>query len=61
MRLQESEGMSDEEMAAAAMEVLGRLYGEKIPVPVCSLATKWGSDIYARGAFRILSLHLQMH
>ena len=53
--------MSDEEMAAAAMEVLGRLYGEKIPVPVCSLATKWGSDIYARGAFRILSLHLQMH
>ncbi|EIE23206.1 amine oxidase, partial [Coccomyxa subellipsoidea C-169] len=52
----ESEEMSDEEMAAAAMEVLGRLYGEKIPVPVCSLATKWGSDIYARGSYSYVAV-----
>ena len=49
--IQDSESMSDEEMSAAAMEVLKRLYGEDIPVPVCSRATKWGSDIYSRGAF----------
>ncbi|KAK9903424.1 hypothetical protein WJX75_005208 [Coccomyxa subellipsoidea] len=52
----DSESMSDEEMSAAAMEVLKRLYGEDIPVPVCSRATKWGSDIYSRGSYSYVAV-----
>ena len=41
--------MSDEEISEAAMEVLRRMFGPTTPEPVCALATKWGSDAYARG------------
>lgn len=47
--VQESEKLSTEEMVAAAMEVLRRLFGEAIPKPTASTATKWGSHVYARG------------
>lgn len=47
--VQESERLSTEEMTAAAMEVLRRLFGDSIPEPTASIATKWGSDAYARG------------
>lgn len=41
--------MSDEELSAAAMEVLRRMFGADIPEPVSALATKWGSDAFAKG------------
>jgi len=47
--LQECEKLTSEEMAAAAMEVLRRLLGDAIPQPTASIATKWGSDEFARG------------
>ena len=47
--VQESERLSTEEMTAAALEVLRRLFGESVPEPTASIATKWGSDTYARG------------
>lgn len=50
LHCQESEKLSDEEMSAAAMEVLRRLFGEDIPQPVSLMTTKWGSDTYSRGA-----------
>ena len=46
---QECEERPSEEMTAAAMAVLRRLFGEAIPDPVASIATRWGSDEYARG------------
>lgn len=41
-------------MTAAAMAVLRRLFGDAIPDPVASVATRWGSDEYARGKPRPL-------
>ena len=45
---------STEEVVAAAMEVLRRLFGDAIPQPSASLVTKWRSDEYARGGCPIL-------
>ena len=47
--MQECEERASEEMTAAAMAVLRRLFGDAIPDPVASIATRWGSDEYARG------------
>lgn len=47
--MQECEERSPEEMTAAAMAVLRRLFGDAIPDPVASTATRWGTDVYARG------------
>ena len=48
--------MTSEEMAGAAMEVLSRLFGDAIPQPTASIATKWGSDEFARGVSHIITL-----
>ncbi len=47
--LQECEKLTSEEMVAAAMEVLRRLFRDAIPQPTAGIATKWGSDEFARG------------
>ena len=52
--MQECEERPSEEMTAAAMAVLRRLFGDAIPDPVASIATRWGSDEYARGKPRSL-------
>ena len=50
---------STEEVVAAAMEVLKRLFGNAIPQPSASLVTKWRSDEYARGgtSFSVPAVH----
>ena len=54
---QASEAASEEQMAEAAMGVLRRVFGAAIPNPVAAVASKWGSDPYAKGAAPIIIVH----
>lgn len=45
------EKLSDEEIVAAAMKTLRRMYGEDIPDPKAWLITRWGSDPFALGSY----------
>ena len=45
------EEMGDEELVAAAMQVLRTIYSQHIPDPTAWLITRWGSDPFAWGSY----------
>jgi len=46
-----AEKMSDEEMVADCMDVLGSMFGTDIPAPDAHLATRWSEDPHTFGAY----------
>ncbi|KAG5984227.1 hypothetical protein E4U55_005585 [Claviceps digitariae] len=47
----ETEHSSDESLVQEATEVLRSVFGSKVPYPVESVVTRWGSDRFARGSY----------
>ncbi|KAG5919274.1 hypothetical protein E4U42_006567 [Claviceps africana] len=47
----ETERSSDESLVEEATQVLRGVFGSKVPYPVESVVTRWGSDRFARGSY----------
>ncbi|KAI1476659.1 flavin-containing amine oxidoreductase-domain containing protein [Daldinia eschscholtzii] len=47
----DTEHSKNDELVAEATEVLRSVYGAKVPQPVHSIVTRWGSDKFARGSY----------
>ncbi|KAI1109039.1 Sec1-like protein [Nemania sp. NC0429] len=47
----DTEHSKNDELVAEATEVLRRVFGSKVPQPVHSIVTRWGSDRFARGSY----------
>ncbi|KAI0382078.1 vacuolar protein sorting 33A-like protein [Hypomontagnella monticulosa] len=47
----DTEHSKNDELIAEATEVLRSVYGAKVPQPVHSIVTRWGSDKFARGSY----------
>ncbi|KAI0175773.1 flavin-containing amine oxidoreductase-domain containing protein [Hypoxylon sp. FL1284] len=47
----DTERSKNDELVAEATEVLRSVYGPKVPQPVHSIVTRWGSDKFARGSY----------
>lgn len=47
----DTEHSKNDELIAEATEVLRRVFGTKVPQPVHSIVTRWGSDRFARGSY----------
>ncbi|KAI0486392.1 Sec1-like protein [Xylaria cf. heliscus] len=47
----DTEHSKNDELIAEATEVLRRVFGSKVPQPVHSIVTRWGSDRFARGSY----------
>ncbi|KAI1213788.1 vacuolar protein sorting 33A-like protein [Annulohypoxylon truncatum] len=47
----DTEHSGNDELVAEATEVLRSVYGAKVPKPVHSIVTRWGSDKFARGSY----------
>ncbi|KAI1774134.1 vacuolar protein sorting 33A-like protein [Hypoxylon cercidicola] len=47
----DTEHSKNDELVAEATEVLRNVYGGKVPQPVHSIVTRWGSDKFARGSY----------
>lgn len=47
----DTEHTNNDELVAEATEVLRSVYGGKVPQPVHSIVTRWGSDKFARGSY----------
>ncbi|KAI1376262.1 flavin-containing amine oxidoreductase-domain containing protein [Hypoxylon crocopeplum] len=47
----DTEHSKNDELVAEATEVLRSVYGAKVPQPVHSVVTRWGSDKFARGSY----------
>ncbi|KAI1429960.1 Sec1-like protein [Xylaria sp. FL1777] len=47
----DTEHSKNDELVAEATEVLRRVFGTKVPQPVHSIVTRWGSDRFARGSY----------
>ncbi|KAL7628776.1 hypothetical protein AAE478_000291 [Parahypoxylon ruwenzoriense] len=47
----DTEHSKNDELVAEATEVLRSVYGAKVPLPVHSIVTRWGSDRFARGSY----------
>ncbi|KAI2465071.1 flavin-containing amine oxidoreductase-domain containing protein [Annulohypoxylon bovei var. microspora] len=47
----DTEHSGNDELVAEATEVLRGVYGAKVPQPVHSIVTRWGSDKFARGSY----------
>ncbi|KAG5942619.1 hypothetical protein E4U53_007212 [Claviceps sorghi] len=47
----ETERASDESLVEEATQVLRSVFGSKVPYPVESVVTRWGSDRFARGSY----------
>ncbi|OTB02324.1 hypothetical protein M426DRAFT_24803 [Hypoxylon sp. CI-4A] len=47
----DTEHSKNDELVAEATEVLRSVYGGKVPQPVHSIVTRWGSDKFARGSY----------
>lgn len=47
----DTEHTKNDELVAEATEVLRGVYGAKVPYPVHSIITRWGSDKFARGSY----------
>lgn len=45
------EALSDEEIVADGLRVLGRIVGGDVPRPTLSLVSRWGQDPFARGSY----------
>lgn len=55
----DTEHSKDDELVAEATEVLRSVYGSKVPQPVHSIVTRWGSDKFARGSYSSASPSMQ--
>ncbi|KAI2782333.1 flavin-containing amine oxidoreductase-domain containing protein [Daldinia loculata] len=47
----DTEHSNNDELVAEATEVLRSVYGAKVPQPIHSIVTRWGSDKFARGSY----------
>ncbi|KAI1142895.1 vacuolar protein sorting 33A-like protein [Hypoxylon sp. FL0543] len=47
----DTEHSKNDELVNEATEVLRSVYGAKVPQPVYSIVTRWGSDKFARGSY----------
>ncbi|KAI1407067.1 vacuolar protein sorting 33A-like protein [Hypoxylon sp. FL1857] len=47
----DTEHSKNDELVLEATEVLRSVYGAKVPQPVHSIVTRWGSDRFARGSY----------
>ncbi|KAI1152164.1 Sec1-like protein [Nemania diffusa] len=47
----DTEHSKNDELVAEATGVLRRVFGAKVPQPVHSIVTRWGSDRFARGSY----------
>ncbi|KAI1739320.1 vacuolar protein sorting 33A-like protein [Xylaria scruposa] len=47
----DTEHSKNDELVTEATEVLRRVFGTKVPQPVHSIVTRWGSDRFARGSY----------
>ncbi|KAI1310459.1 Sec1-like protein [Xylaria venustula] len=47
----DTEHSKNDELVAEATEVLRSVFGTKVPQPVQSIVTRWGSDKFARGSY----------
>ncbi|KAI1168713.1 Sec1-like protein [Nemania serpens] len=47
----DTEHSKNDVLVAEATEVLRRVFGTKVPQPVHSIVTRWGSDRFARGSY----------
>ncbi|KAJ8120022.1 hypothetical protein ONZ43_g3163 [Nemania bipapillata] len=47
----DTEHSKNDELVAEATGVLRRVFGTKVPQPVHSIVTRWGSDRFARGSY----------
>ncbi|KAI0593370.1 flavin-containing amine oxidoreductase-domain containing protein [Biscogniauxia sp. FL1348] len=47
----DTEHTKNDELVAEATEVLRGVFGAKVPQPIHSLVTRWGSDKFARGSY----------
>ena len=47
----ELETMTDEDIVKEGLDVLKKIYGDKIPEPVFTKVTKWGSDEFSFGSY----------
>lgn len=47
----DTEHSKNDELVAEATEVLRSVFGGKVPQPVHSIVTRWGSDRFARGSY----------
>ena len=47
----DTEHSKNDELVAEATEVLRSVFGSKVPQPVHSIVTRWGSDRFARGSY----------
>lgn len=47
----DTEHSNNDELVAEATEVLRGVFGAKVPHPVHSIVTRWGSDRFARGSY----------
>jgi lysine-specific histone demethylase 1 len=55
----DTEHSKNDELVAEATEVLRRVFGSKVPQPVHSIVTRWGSDRFARGSYSSASPTMQ--
>ncbi|KAI5867055.1 vacuolar protein sorting 33A-like protein [Durotheca rogersii] len=57
----DTEHSGNDELVAEATEVLRSVYGAKVPSPIHSIVTRWGSDKFARGSYSSAgpSMHLE--
>ncbi|KAI3323531.1 Sec1-like protein [Xylariaceae sp. AK1471] len=56
----DTEHSKNDELVAEATEVLRRVFGSKVPQPVHSIVTRWGSDRFARGSYSSASPTMQV-
>lgn len=47
----DTEHSKNDELVIEATEVLRRVFGTKVPQPIHSIITRWGSDRFARGSY----------
>ncbi|KAI0482629.1 vacuolar protein sorting 33A-like protein [Xylariaceae sp. FL0804] len=56
----DTEHTKNDELVAEATEVLRSVFGAKVPQPVHSIVTRWGSDRFARGSYSFAGPSMQM-
>ncbi|KAI1333296.1 Sec1-like protein [Xylariaceae sp. FL0255] len=56
----DTEHSKNDELVAEATEVLRGVFGTKVPQPVHSIVTRWGSDRFARGSYSSAGPNMQV-
>ncbi|KAI1499172.1 vacuolar protein sorting 33A-like protein [Biscogniauxia marginata] len=57
----DTEHTKNDELVAEATEVLRGVFGAKVPQPIHSIVTRWGSDKFARGSYSSAGPSMQPH